>query len=1556
MMRDHGQAKYRKKSMTSYPQHRGVQQTEQGLQGLYHPEFEHDACGIGFVANLKGKQSHQIVENALTMLTCMEHRGGTGFDVNSGDGAGLLIQIPHDFLAEEATALGFTLPDAGEYGAGMFFFPRDPEEAKACKEMFNENAGILGFEVLGYRPVPRDNSDLGQAALETEPVVEQVFLRRSDGLSQQEFERKLFVLRKFSTHRANRGVTQVRDSFYVASLSSRTMVYKGQLTTAQVRNYYLDLQNDKVVSTLAMFHSRFSTNTFPAWRRAQPFRYLSHNGEINTVKGNINWMRAREALFESVNFSEAELKMLLPICNRGNSDSANLDMAIELLVLSGRPLAQVMMMVIPEAWQTQEDMDSVKRAFYEYYACIMEPWDGPASVSFTDGNVIGATLDRNGLRPSRYLVTDDGTVVMGSETGALCVDPARVVKKGRLQPGKIFVADLQEGRIISDDEVKTKIASSRPYATWLRQHKIVLDELPAPQVQVHQPTLASLHKHQKAFGYTVEDLNIILLQMVETAKEPLGAMGNDNPLAVLSDRPQHLSAYFKQLFAQVTNPPIDPIREEMVMSLRTYVGGSYNLLSETPQHCHKVEIKQPVLTNEQLMKLKYVDHNHFQGKSIGTTFRANGNPDELKKGIERMCRYARDAVQDGYSILILSDRNVDSDHAAIPSLLATAAVHHNLIQHNLRAKADIVVEAADVIETHHFATLIGYGASAVNPYLAIATLLEMRNEGVLDTHLSDNEVIAKYTKAVGGGLLKVFSKMGISTLQSYLGAQIFEALGINSDVIEEYFTGTISRIEGIGLQEIAIEALARHRQGFPPEDRIMVDNQLDSGGEYAWRHDGERHLFNPTTIRLLQHSTSANDYDLFKEYTRQVDDQSHEAYTLRGLLEFQSDRPPVPLDEVEPAEDIMWRFATGAMSFGSISWEAHTTLAKAMNRIGGKSNSGEGGEDPIRFKPDENGDLMISRIKQVASGRFGVNSYYLANADELQIKMAQGAKPGEGGQLPGHKVDAWIGRVRGSTPGVGLISPPPHHDIYSIEDLAQLIFDLKNANCNARVNVKLVSEAGVGTIASGVCKGYADVVLISGYDGGTGASPLSSIMHAGLPWELGLAETHQTLVRNRLRNRITVQTDGQMKTPRDLAVATLLGAEEWGVATAALVVEGCIMMRKCHLNTCPVGIATQNKELRARFNGKVEHVVNFFKMLTQGLREIMAELGFRTINEMVGQSQVLKAREQIDHWKFKGVDLSPILYKEPAREGDELYNAIQQKHLIDDILDRRLIADAHAALQDQQPVQLEYDVVNTNRSVGTMLSNEISKRYDADGLPEDTIKVKFNGSAGQSFAAFGAKGLRFELEGDANDYFGKGLSGAELVVYPPKESPFDPRENILIGNVAFFGATGGQSFIRGISGERFCVRNSGAVAVVEGVGDHGCEYMTGGIAVVLGNTGRNFAAGMSGGVAYVLDAAGDFAAKCNMEMVQLEALEDQSDVNELRFLIEKHLAATGSEVAAELLADWQHSISRFVKVMPVDYKRMLGYMAAARETGKYQNENEVAEAAFDMHLQNLSKA
>lgn len=1519
---------------------------QHSTQGLYHPDFEHDSCGIGFVANLKGKKSHGIVESALSMLSCMEHRGGTGFDIRSGDGAGVLIQIPHDFLVVKGE-LGFSLPEPEAYALGMVFFPHDPALIDACRQRLLAYAEQLQLPTLGFRKVPVDNSTLGDAPLATEPDIEQWFIARPDGMGYQEFERKLYVLRNYSIHKIQEEVAGVGSDFYIVSMSSRTVVYKGQLTTAQVREYYLDLQDSDCVTSLAMFHSRFSTNTFPAWRLAQPFRYISHNGEINTVRGNINWMKAREALLETANFSEQEMAMIKPINDRSMSDSSNLDMVVELLVLSGRPLSQVMMMLVPEAWQNQPDMEPTKRAFYEYYASVMEPWDGPASLGFTDGKIIGATLDRNGLRPSRYLVTEDDTVVMGSETGALVVNQSKVVRKGRLQPGKIFIADLEQGRIISDDEVKNDVCSKQPYQQWVREHQLRLADLPAA---VAAEFTGNLTQWQQAFGVTKEELTLLLAPMAEAGKEALGSMGTDNALPILSEKPQHLSNYFKQLFAQVTNPPIDPIREAMVMSLHSYLGRQHNLLVETPEHAAMLRLDRPVLSNNELASLLASTDARVKAVRLPMLFAADGADGRLQAGLQALNEAADQAVRQGATILVLSDRDMTQAQAAIPSLLATASVHHHLIRNGLRALCGLVVETADAREVHHFATLIGYGAGAVNPYLAFASLQGMRANGDIATDLSDDKLLCNFQKAVDAGLLKIFSKMGISTLQSYQGAQIFEALGISTAVIDDYFTGTVSRIQGLSLDGIARETLAKHQLAFAQDDLI-----LGSGGQYSWRFDGERHLFNPTTIRLLQHSTALNDKAMFAEYARAVDDQAKAAYTLRGLFEFNSSRSAVPLDEVESVNDIFKRFASGAMSFGSISWEAHTTLAAAMNRIGGKSNSGEGGEDPVRFQPLENGDSLNSAIKQIASGRFGVTSHYLANAVELQIKMAQGAKPGEGGQLPGEKVDAWIGRTRGATPGVGLISPPPHHDIYSIEDLAQLIFDLKNANPAARVNVKLVSEAGVGTVASGVAKGYADVILIAGHDGGTGASPLTSIKHCGLPWELGLAEAHQTLVRNRLRSRVVVQADGQMKTPRDLAIATLLGAEEWGVATAALVVEGCIMMRKCHLNTCPVGVATQDPDLRRRFSGQVQHVVNFFTFLAEGLREIMAELGFRTINEMVGHAECLKIVDTMDHWKYQGLDLTPILFAAEAAEGDTLHNSQQQHHHIDDIVDRQMIKDAKGALEQQLPVKLEYYVRNINRSVGTMLSYEVSKRYGAEGLPQDCVQVECTGSAGQSFAAFGAKGLTFTVLGDANDYFGKGLSGARLVLKPAPEATFKAQDNIILGNVAFFGATAGEAFINGVAGERFCVRNSGATAVVEGVGDHGCEYMTGGKAVILGSTGRNFAAGMSGGVAYVFDKAGTFTENCNMEMVYLSAISDPVEQAELRALIERHLQHTGSEVASDILANWPQSLQQFVRVMPSDYERMMGYMQQARDSQQYSSEYEIAEAAFNMHMATLKQ-
>ncbi|HMR91939.1 MAG TPA: glutamate synthase large subunit [Chitinophagaceae bacterium] len=1489
--------------------------------GLYNPAFEHDACGIGFVANIKGNKSHQPITDALTVLENMEHRGACGCEHNTGDGAGIMIQVPHEFFFDECVKLGVHLPSYGKYGVGMIFFPKEIRLREECRDIFNRSAEKLGLEILAYRKVPVNTTDIGPTALSVEPEIEQVFIACPDHISSpEEFERKLFVLRNYAGNTISNTVRQDEIGFYIASLSYKTLVYKGQLTSQQVRKYFPDLSNKRMVSAFGLVHSRFATNTFPSWKLAQPFRYIAHNGEINTLQGNLNWLRSSEKGFTSPYFTKEEMEMLLPIVPGTQSDSACLDNMIELLTFCGRSLPHVMMMLIPEAWDGNEQMDPVKKAFYEFHSAIMEPWDGPASISFTDGKIIGATLDRNGLRPSRYCVTSDDRVIMASETGALPVDQSLVIEKGRLQPGKMFVVDMEQGRIISDEELKQNICSQKPYGEWLNKYKIRLEELPEPRIMFTHLEHDQVFKYQKAFGYSTEDLDMIVSTMAKDGKEPLGSMGTDTPLAVLSDQPQHLSAYFKQLFAQVTNPPIDPIRERLVMSLASFVGNNGNLLAEDPLSCHCVALKQPILNNYDLEKIRSIDTGLFQSKTLQCYFRANGKPGALKAALDRICRYAVDAVEDGFKVLILQDRAIDSDHAPIPTLLATAAVHHHLIRKGMRGQVGIIVEAGDAWEVHHFACLIAFGATAINPYLALSSIRDMRETGKLQTDLPEDALKKNYIKAVNDGLLKVFSKMGISTLQSYQGAQIFEILGLNKEVVDKYFTGATSRIEGMGLDEIAKEVLAKHFFAFSKKD-VPVD-RLPVGGVYQWKRKGEFHLFNPQTIHLLQHSTRMNDYSVFKRYSKLVNEQGEKACTLRSLFRFKKTRPSISIDEVEPAENIYKRFATGAMSFGSISWEAHTTLAIAMNRLGGKSNTGEGGEDESRYEPMANGDSMRSAIKQVASARFGVTSLYLAEADELQIKMAQGAKPGEGGQLPGDKVDEWIGKTRHSTPGVGLISPPPHHDIYSIEDLAQLIFDLKNANRKARISVKLVSKAGVGTIATGVTKAKADVVLIAGYDGGTGASPLSSIRHAGLPWELGLAETHQTLVKNKLRSRVVVQADGQMKTGRDIAVAALLGAEEWGVATAALVVEGCILMRKCHLNTCPVGVATQDPDLRRRFNGAADHVVNFFRFMVQELREIMAELGYRTVNEMIGQSENLEVRDDITHWKYSKLDLSPVLYKEPASPYVGLYQTEEQDHGMQHILDWKLLEAAQPALERKEKVTASFPIINTDRTAGTVLSNEITKRYRAAGLPDDTIHFKFTGTAGQSFGAFNTKGVTLELEGDANDYFGKGLSGARLIIYPDRKASFVPEENSIIGNVAFYGATSGEAFIRGKAGERFAVRNSGASVVVEGVGDHGCEYMTGGKVVILGDTGRNFAAGMSGGIAYVYDVKGKFKESCNAEMVDLDACELE-DKNDLFTMIQRHYEYTGSSVANFILQDLDNQLQHFIKVFPKDYKRVL---------------------------------
>jgi len=1489
-------------------------------QGLYRPEFEHDACGVGFVAHLKGCKSHRQVQDALTMLENMEHRGACGWDEESGDGAGIMIQIPHEFLWEECSKLDIRLGEPGYYGVGMTFLPKNPELNAKCRNLIKESIAQLGLTFLGIREVPVTSEGVGSTALSAEPNIIQFFVERPKTIrNTEDFDRKLFVLRRLFVKKLKEELPEAKEHFYVPSLSCKTIIYKGQLTTYQVRSYYNDLSDERVISAFGLVHSRFSTNTFPSWKLAQPFRIISHNGEINTLTGNLNRFYAGLRSISSPYFSDEELDILLPVVDPGLSDSASLDNVVELMLNSGRSLPHVMLMLVPEAWDGNNAMDPLRKAFYEYHATIMEPWDGPAALCFTDGKTIGAMLDRNGLRPLRYAVTDDDRVVVASEAGALPIEESTIVKKGRQQPGKIFLVDMDKGEILNDDAIKYELASKQPYGEWLDKYKINIKDLAEPRVTFTYLSKDSVFKYQQIFGYSREDIEGILTPMALEGKEPVGSMGTDVPLAVLSEYPQHLSSYFKQYFAQVTNPPIDPIRERLVMSLSTFIGNSGNILDEDKMHCHCVALEHPIVTSRELEKLRSIDTGIFQAKTLQTYFRADGKPGALEEGLARLCRYAEDAVKDGFEVLILSDRAIDSQHAAIPSLLAVSAVHHHLIKTGYRGAVGLVVEAGDAWEVHHFACLLAFGATAINPYLALASIRTLREEGVLDTGLSWPELSKNYVKAICAGLLKIFSKMGISTLQSYNGAQIFEVLGINKEVVDKYFCGAVSRIGGLDLDDIAKEVLSKHNRGFHSERKVTL---LPEGGIYQWRRRGEAHLFNPTTVHLLQQACRTNNFEIYKQYAAHINNQKEKMYTLRGLFDFAKHRAPIPLEEVEPAENIMKRFATGAMSFGSISHEAHSTLAIAMNRIGGKSNTGEGGEDEMRYKPLPNGDSMRSAIKQIASARFGVTSHYLSQADELQIKMAQGAKPGEGGQLPGHKVDEWIAKVRHATPGVGLISPPPHHDIYSIEDLKQLIFDLKNANRAARINVKLVSKAGVGTIAAGVAKAHADVILIAGYDGGTGASPISSIKHAGLPWELGLAEAQQTLVKNKLRSRVVLQTDGQLKTGRDIAIATLLGAEEWGVATAALVAGGCIMMRKCHLNTCPVGVATQDPELRKLFTGKPEDIVNLFRFLAEELREVMASLGFRTINEMVGKAQFLKVREDLDHWKVKKLDLSGILQALRNPEGETAYQTISQDHGMDTVLDWEMFKQATVALENKTPVFGTFMVKNTDRTIGTLLSNEVSKLYGAEGLPDNTINFKFIGSAGQSFGAFAAKGLSFELEGEANDYVGKGLSGAQLTIYPAEQSKLIPHENIIIGNVALYGATSGYLFVCGQAGERFAVRNSGATTVVEGVGDHGCEYMTGGRALILGETGRNFAAGMSGGIAWVYDVNGTFKDKCNPEMVDLDPL-DEEDENQIINLLKRHIHLTNSKRASGILNNWKQERTSFVKVFPKEYKKVL---------------------------------
>jgi glutamate synthase (NADPH/NADH) large chain len=1498
-----------------------MDQTESEQQGLYRPEFEHDSCGTGFIANINGSKSNQTIHDALTMLENMEHRGACGCDPDSGDGAGILIQLPHEFLMEECSDIEVSLPQLGEYGVGMIFYPKDSTLKKACRTIIQNATEKLGINLLGFRKVPINSSVIGETARSAEPDVEQVFVARPSHIhNTEDFERKLFVLRRYINKTVNETLPTATEHFYFPSFSCQTIIYKGQVTTFQLRQYYTDLADPRIVSGFAVIHSRFSTNTFPSWKLAQPFRLIAHNGEINTLTSNLNWFFSSVKSLASAYFSREEMDMILPVIDNNQSDSACLDNIIEVLQHSGRSLPHVMMMLIPEAWDGNEQMDPLKKAFYEYHATIMQPWDGPAAISFTDGKLVGALLDRNGLRPLRYTVTNDGRVIAASETGVLAIDEATVLYKGRLQPGKMLLIDTVQHKIITDEEIKQEMASAQPYGRWLENYKIRLEDLPEPRVAFTSLSPESVFRYQQVFGYTREDIDGIIKPMAIDAKEPIGSMGTDVPLAVLSDKPQHLSSYFKQFFAQVTNPPIDPIRERLVMSLATFIGNNGNLLDEDKMHCHCVALKHPILRNHQLEKLRSIDTGLFHAKTLQTYFKADGQPGSLQKGIERLCRYAEDAVDDGFEVLILSDRALDSEHAAIPSLLAVSAVHHHLVKIGRRGAVGLVVEAGDVWEVHHFACLLAFGATAINPYLALSTIETVKNNGSLESNLDVKYLHKNYVKSVNEGLLKIFSKMGISTLQSYHGSQQFEILGLNKTVVDRYFCGAVTRIGGLGLDEIAREALTKHKFGFTTSKGEV--KLLPEGGIYQWKRRGEAHLFNPQTVHLLQHATSTNNFEVYKNYARLVNEQTEKHYTIRGLLDFTHHREAIDISEVEPIESIMKRFATGAMSFGSISHEAHSTLAIAMNRIGGKSNTGEGGEDEMRYERMPNGDSMRSAIKQIASARFGVTSNYLTNADELQIKMAQGAKPGEGGQLPGHKVDAWIAKTRHSTPGVGLISPPPHHDIYSIEDLAQLIFDLKNANRAARINVKLVSKAGVGTIAAGVAKAHADVVLIAGYDGGTGASPISSIKHAGLPWELGLAEAHQTLVRSKLRSRVVVQADGQMKTGRDLVIAALLGAEEWGVATAALVASGCIMMRKCHLNTCPVGVATQDPDLRKLFSGKPEHVVNLFRFLAEDMREIMAELGFRTIQEMVGRVQFLRVKDNLESWKAKKVDLSGILHPVTNAKGNTLYNSEKQDHGMDNIIDWKLLETAQPALADRTPVFASFELKNTDRTVGTLLSNEISKKYGSVGLPENTINFKFKGSAGQSFGAFAAKGIAFELEGEANDYVGKGLSGAQLAIYPKAEATYTPENNIIIGNVAMYGATSGELFVRGMAGERFAVRNSGATVVVEGIGDHGCEYMTGGRALILGKTGRNFAAGMSGGIAWIYNPDNDFASNCNTEMVDLDPLTGQ-DEEQIINLLKKHINLTNSKLAQQILNNWASASLSFVKVFPKEYKRVL---------------------------------
>lgn len=1495
-------------------------------QGLYDPANEKDSCGVGFIAHIKGHRSHKIIQDAATALEAMTHRGACGCEANTGDGAGILTGLPLEFLSKVAkTDLGIELPKPGKFAAGLVFLPQISAEREQCKIIVQQLIAEQGQQILGWRrvPVDPDAADIGPSARATEPVIEQLFIAANEAIEGDAFERQLYLIRKQASYALhNDNTLQQQAMFYICSLSTKVIIYKGQLMPKQVVPYFPDLIDTDFTSHLAMVHSRFSTNTFPSWNRAQPNRFMSHNGEINTMRGNKNWMKAREGVAKSELFGD-DLDKVFPVVEPECSDSGTFDNVLEFLLMTGRTLQEAIMMMVPEAWQNHETMPEHKRAFYQFHSAIMEPWDGPASIVFTDGKYIGAVLDRNGLRPSRYYLTHDDYVIMASEVGVIKVEPENIKYKGRLQPGRMFLVDFEKGRLIPDEELKHQFSTQRPYADWLKKEPILLSEL-EPKKEPHGFYPDTLLSRMQAFGFTTETMQFMLLPMIREKRDPLGSMGNDSALACLSDQPRMLYDYFKQLFAQVTNPAIDSIREEIIMSLECYIGPETNLLTTTAQHCHRLLVEHPILSNEQLATIKHMNHRGWKTKTIDITWLKSAGNKGLSDTLDRICTAAEQAIESGFQLIILSDRQLDSTHIALPALLATGAVHHHLVRHCKRTQIGIVVETGEAREVHHHCLLIGYGADAINPYLAFESLWQARRDGLMDTDMvDDSAIVATYRKAVAKGMLKVMAKMGISTLQSYKGAQIFEAVGLRDEVINRCFTGTASRIQGVNFEVIATECMRRHDIAYPSNDNKKI-NTLPNHGEFHWRAGGERHMWDPQAISDVQLATRSNNYESYKQFAEHMNNDAKTRCTFKGLLGFNSKLSVIPLEDVEPAAEIVKRFCTGAMSFGSISAEAHESLAIAMNRLGGKSNTGEGGEDAARFTPMPNGDSKRSAIKQIASGRFGVTIWYLANADELQIKISQGAKPGEGGELPGTKVDSYIARLRHSTPGVGLISPPPHHDIYSIEDLAQLISDLKNSNPSARISVKLVSEVGVGTIASGVAKAHADHILISGDGGGTGASPLTSIKHAGLPWELGIAETHQTLVMNNLRSRVTLQTDGGLKTGRDVVIATLLGAEEFGFSTAPLISLGCIMMRKCHLNTCPVGIATQDKELRKKFSGDPEYVVNYLLMVAKEARELMSQLGFRTINEMVGRTDILKTNQAIQHWKSDGLDLTSLLAVAAKPQDDvEVYKTIPQDHGLDKVLDNKLIELAKEALENGDKVKFELPIINTDRTVGTMLSHTLVKKWGERMLADNTICIKFTGSAGQSFAAFLAGGISMEIEGDANDYVGKGLSGGSITIYPPKNSTFEAGENIIVGNVCLYGATAGQAFFQGRAAERFCVRNSGVNTVIEGVGDHACEYMTGGRVVILGPTGRNFAAGMSGGIAYIWDYDKLFAQNCNLGMVELEKVEHQHDIDELYGLIQLHFEHTGSTVAEKVLNNWTTVLVQFVKVMPTDYKRVL---------------------------------